>query len=160
MNAGQKKIEWLAIDEMGMCTLDLLTLLSQVAGKVRMDDGKADVTIPFGGLNIILLGDFHQFPSVGAPNAALYCPPVVRNTATVGKAIYSQFKTVIDLVQQWWIEDKEWMDILQRSREGECTEHNIHKIWKLIITNPNCEVPNFASEPWNQATLITPRNCI
>ena len=101
-----------AIDEMGMCTLDLLTLLSQVAGKVRVDDGKADATIPFGGLNIILLGDFHQFPPVGAPNAALYCPPVARNTATVGKAIYSQFETVIDLVQQWRIEDKEWMDIL------------------------------------------------
>ena len=155
-----QSIEWLAIDEMGMCTLDLLTLLSQVTGKVRVDDGKADATIPFGGLNIILLGDFHQFPPVGAPNAALYCPPVVRNTATVGKAIYTQFETVIDLVQQWRIEDKEWMDILQRSREGECTEHDIREIRKLIITNPNCEVPDFTSEPWNQATLITPRNCV
>jgi PIF1-like helicase len=155
-----QSIEWLAIDEMGMCTLNLLTLLSQVATKVHVDDRKADVTIPFGGLNIILLGDFHQFPPVGAPNAALYCPPVARNTATVGKAIYSQFETVIDLVQQWRIEDKEWMNILQRSREGECTKDNIREIRKLILTNPNCKVLNFTSEPWNQATLITPRNCV
>jgi hypothetical protein len=159
-NTNLQPILWLAIDEMGMCTLDLLTLLSQVAGKARVDDGRADATVPFGGLNVIMMGDFHQFPPVGASNAALYCPPVARNTATVGKAIYLQFETVIDLVQQWRITDKEWMNILARSRDGECTKQDIHEIRKLIITNPECDVPDFDSEPWNTATLVTPRNCV
>lgn len=53
---------WLAIDEIGMCTHDQLTLLSQIAGKTRANDGSAKSTDPFGGLNILLMGDFHQFP--------------------------------------------------------------------------------------------------
>ncbi|KIM74273.1 hypothetical protein PILCRDRAFT_92659 [Piloderma croceum F 1598] len=64
-------IEWLAIDEMGMCTLDLLTLLSQVAGKARVDNSRANATVPFRGLNLILIGDFHQFPPVGAASSAI-----------------------------------------------------------------------------------------
>jgi hypothetical protein len=147
-------------DEMGMCTLNLLALLSQVAGKARVDDGRADVTVPFGDLNVIMMGDFHQFLPVGASNAALYCPPVARNTATVRKAIYLQFETVIDLAQQWQITDEEWMNILARLRDGECTKQDIHKIHKLIITNPECDIPDFDSEPWNTATLVTPRNCV
>ena len=85
-----------------MCTLNLLTLLSQVAGKARTDVGRADSTVPFGGLNVMLIGDFHQFPPVGAMNTALYCPPnsIGRNTATVGKAIYAQFQTVVNLTKQ------------------------------------------------------------
>jgi hypothetical protein len=67
---------WLAIDEVGMCTLNLLTLLSQVAGKVKVDDGKANTTVPFGGLNVLIMGDFHQFPPVGSPHVALYRKPV------------------------------------------------------------------------------------
>ena len=66
-----------------MCTLDLVTLLSQVAGKVRADDGSTDSRTPFGGMNVILMGDFHQFPPVGAADAALYCLPPNRNTVIV-----------------------------------------------------------------------------
>ena len=54
-----QSLEYLAINELGMCTLDLITLLSQVAGKVRVDDGATDSTVPFGGVNIILMGDFY-----------------------------------------------------------------------------------------------------
>jgi hypothetical protein len=145
---------------MSMCTLDLLTLLSQVAGKVRVDDGKADSTIPFGGLNVMLMGDFHQFPPVGATNAALYCPPVARNTANVGKAIYHQFDTVVNLIKQERIRDPIWKDILQRSRVGECTENDIQQIQKLVITNPECDIPDFNTEPWDTVTLVTLRNCV
>lgn len=66
---------WLAIDEIGMCTHDLFTLLSQVAGMTRAQDSATDSTAPFGGLNILLMGDFHQFPPVGSSNSVLYCPP-------------------------------------------------------------------------------------
>jgi len=80
-----------------MCTLDSLTLLSQVAGKVHAGEGAAMSTASFGGLNVMLMGDFHQFPPVGNTNAALYSNSPVRNTVIVGKAIYLQFETVINL---------------------------------------------------------------
>ena len=77
--------QYLAIDECEMCTLDLVTLLSQVVGKVQADDGSADSTTPFGGMDVILMGDFHQFPLVGVADTVLYCLPPNRNAAIVGK---------------------------------------------------------------------------
>jgi hypothetical protein len=151
---------WLAIDEVGMCTLDLLTLLSQVCGMIRAGDGKASSMEPFGGLNLILTGDFHQFAPVAGDNVALYCPAIARQTAVIGKAIYLQFETVVKLEKQERIDDKPWLEILGRTREGACTESDIREIRKLILTNPQCDVPDFKSEPWNKAVLVTPRNCV
>ena len=153
-------LEWLAIDEAGMCTLDLLTLLSQVAGKSRIDNGTADSTVPFGGLNILLMGDFHQFPPVGNSNAALYCSPPARNTAVVGKSIYLQFNTVIDLNHQKRITDTVWNGVLQKVRVGNCSREDLDEIRKLILTNPGCRDTDFTQKPWADALLVTPRNSV
>lgn len=143
-----------------MCTLDILTLTSQVAGKVRVDNGTADATVPFGGLNVVLIGDFHQFPLVGAASSALYCKPGSRNTSTVGKAIYLQFDTVVNLIKQERIKDTGWRDILQRSQEGQCTDDDIDEIRKLIVTNPAGEKTDFKTSPWNTAILVTQKLCM
>jgi len=147
---------WIAIDESSMCTLDSLTLLSQVAGKVHVGEGVAMSTAPFGGLNVMLMGDFHQFPPVGNTNAALYSNPPVQNTAIVGKAIYLQFETVINLTQQWRITDFRWMEILENARQGECTREDIEEIRKLVIAKPGCEIPDFKHAPWDDVVLVTP----
>lgn len=107
---------WLAIDEIGMCTHDIFTLLSQVAGITRGDTPGADSTTPFGGLNMLLMGDFHQFPPVGASTSALYCTPQLRNTVSVGKNLYEQFETVINLTEQNHITDSVWSELLARAR--------------------------------------------
>jgi hypothetical protein len=140
--------------------VSLLTLLSQVGGKICTGDGKADSMVPFGGLNIILICDFHQFPPVGGANVALYCPSINQQTAIIGKAIYLQFETVVNLEKQQRIDDELWVDILSRSREGTCMEADIHKIRKLILTDSQCNIPDFGCEPWNKAVLVTPRNCV
>jgi len=152
--------EWLAVDESGMCTTDVLTLLSQVCGKVRAGDGSATSTAPFGGLNVLLMGDFHQFPPVGNSNAALYCPALSRNTSIVGKAIYLQFETVIMLVKQERITDYVWMHLLQRARIGECTKADVAEIRALVLSNPKCDVPDFSVLPWSEAVLVTHRNAV
>jgi hypothetical protein len=153
-------ILWLFIDEISMCTVDLFTLLSQVCGKVRAGDATAAATIPFGGLNITILGDFHQFPPVGRRSSALYCNTFTRNTAVVGKGIYSQFQTVINLHKQERILDDTWRDILQRARVGECTPYDLVEIRKLVMTNSDCHVPDFSKLPWSEAILVTPRNSV
>ncbi len=53
---------WLTIDKKSMMTTPLLTHLSQATRIVKVHLHGIDASIPFGGLNIILLGDFHQFP--------------------------------------------------------------------------------------------------
>jgi hypothetical protein len=111
-----------------MCTVDLFTLLSQVCGQVRVGDTTAAATIPFGELNITILGNFHQFPPVGQRSSALYCSTFTKNTAVVGKGIYLQFQTVINLHKQERILDDTWCDILQRAQIGECTPYDQVKI--------------------------------
>ena len=67
--------DWLAINEISMLMTDFITLTSQVMGFVKTDVGMADLTVPFGGMNVLLLGDFHQFPPVTNPSGALYSTP-------------------------------------------------------------------------------------
>jgi len=71
-----------------------------------------------------------------------------------------QFETVINLCQQMRMTDQTWIGILQRAREGDCSELDIKEIRKLILTNPNCNVPDFDKPPWNDAVLVTPRNSV
>ena len=91
---------WVATDEVSMCTLNMLTLFSQVSGKIWAHNGVMDATVPFSRLNIMLIGDFHQFLPVEHATFALYSSPQQRNSAVVEKAIYKQFDIVINLMEQ------------------------------------------------------------
>jgi ATP-dependent DNA helicase PIF1 len=53
-----KKVETLIIDEVSMLSPDLFDKLDDVAKKVRQDDR------PFGGIHLVLVGDFLQLPVV------------------------------------------------------------------------------------------------
>ena len=136
IGANLQPIEYLAIDESEMCTLDLVTLLSQFTGKVHVNNGAADSTVPFGGLNILLMGDFYQFPPVANVNAALYCMPRNRNMAIIRKVIFMQFKTVVNLMQQWRINDVVWTVLLEQLHNGECSQEDLNEMHKLVLTNP------------------------
>jgi hypothetical protein len=133
--------------------------MTQVAGQVRVGNGSANATIPLGGLNMIMFWDLHQFPPVKSMNGALYCGnKSIRSS--IGQAIYEQFETVMTLKQQMRITDAEWVEILERSRIGECTEDDLKEMKKLVLTNAECEVPDFTSTPWNKAILVTPCHSI
>jgi hypothetical protein len=84
VEARQKKnmgnVLWLTIDKMSMLTTPLLVHLSQATGVVRTGLTAVDVTIPFGGINVVLLGDFHQFPPVANATRELYYPSPQNST--------------------------------------------------------------------------------
>ena len=109
-----KTPSWLAVDESGMLTKDSLFHLSQVTGSMRTGDGHSDSTITLGGLNVILMSDFHQFPPVGQPDVVLYRRDCPRHASVIGESIYHQFDTVIELVKQNRIDDLRWEEILNR----------------------------------------------
>ena len=144
-----------------MLTTDTLTLMSQVTRFIKTGSGEADSTVPFGGMNVLLMGDFHQFPPVGNPCTALHSSPTFRKLEplpkSVGHNIYSQFGTVVTLVQQQWIMDRIEMDILARVRTGDCTLHNLLEIQKLVLIILQCELPDPNTPPWDDVVLITPR---
>ena len=152
--------EWLALDKLGMCTADILTLLSHVCGNFWAGDGLVTLTAPFSGLNLLLMGDFHQFPLVGNSNVVLYCLALLRNTLIVGKAIYLHFETMIMLIKQEQIMDHVWRHPLERARIGECTKADIAEIRAPVLSNPKCDIPNFSVLPWSNSMLVTHQNAV
>lgn len=131
---------WLMIDEMSMLTTPSLELLSRIGSVVRASlgvDGH-NTGVAFGNLNVVLLGDFHQFPPVRTSKKELYCDCPDDDFPKWGRALYKQFDTVIKLVEQVRIRDPVWNGILHRSRTGDCTISDIAEIRKLVLGNPEC----------------------
>jgi hypothetical protein len=149
---------WLVIDESGMLTKDLLAHLSQVAGSVRTGNSRTNAMIALGGLNTILMGNFHQFPPVGQSDVVLYRSNHPHQSSVIGENIYNQFKTVIKLVQQNRMDNPHWQEILNNARISCCMEADIEEINKLVLTNVDCKVPDFSTPPWNNVRLVMPRN--
>jgi hypothetical protein len=154
--------QFLITDEVSMCTKQLKYRGSEIVSRVKASEGVGSRTECFGGMDIIDFGDFHQFPPVGNPTAALYCdrPDTDDVHALKGRSIFLEYDKVVILREQMRVTDDVWTGILSRLRVGECTENDIKEVQKLVLTNPECEVPDFSKEPWCDATLITPRNAV
>lgn len=149
---------YLIIDEVSMMTTELLALLSQVLAKHHSNVDAADAFKPFGGVNIILFGDFHQFPPVGNPRAALFVPNQKRERGTLGRALFEQFETVVELREQIRVTDATWQSILDRLREGACNASDLGEIRKLLLIDDSYPRPDFMVDPWADAVLVTPRH--
>lgn len=150
----------LCVDEMSLLTTEVLARLSQVLSVVKTNENGMDSTIPFSGMSLLLMGDFHQFPPVAQLKKALFYNNPQTISAQIGRHLYEQFQTVVLLDQQMRINDNIWHDVLNRARYGECTADDLHVIRELVLTNPTCSVPNFTAPPWNDAILVTPRNSV
>ena len=149
---------YIIVDEFSMMTKQMLACVSEVVTSVAMNLGVGDDKLPFGGINVILAGDPHQFPPVGNATGALYaCLPNEIGKGAIGRLIYEQFKMVITLEEQKRVIDTGWNDMLLRLREGACTAEDVEMVESLILAN--C-VPTtrFDWQPWNRCVLLTPRN--
>ena len=149
---------YLIIDEISMLSRSFFAKLSQIISTAM----ESQIDNVFGGLNVILVGDFHQFPPVICRRTApLYWPVDSRNNSEddiLGRKIYEQFLTVVQLKEQIRVKDDVWHDVLQHVRYGNCRQEHIDEIKKLIITNPDCPPTNFDVFPWKEARLVTPRH--
>ncbi|KIO11182.1 hypothetical protein M404DRAFT_20672 [Pisolithus tinctorius Marx 270] len=120
--------------------------------------------LPFGGLNVILVSDFHQFPPVATKaSVPLFWPCNVEKDTEdelLGRRIYEQFDIVVQLKTQVRVTDPEWHDLLQHVHNGSCSEHLINMLRGLVLDNATCPPTNFHSSPWNDAVLVTPRHAV
>ncbi|CAK5279527.1 unnamed protein product [Mycena citricolor] len=145
---------FLIIDKISMISKQFLSCLSRKIGISKASSSDKS----FGGVNVIICGDFHQFPPVASsPLQALYHPSdEARDNVDmkVGRVIYKEFTTVILLKQQMRVMDEVWRDFLRHLRVGNVQERHITMLRTLLLTDKD----EFNSDPWQNATLVTPRH--
>ncbi|KAF8125258.1 hypothetical protein EV363DRAFT_1176214, partial [Boletus edulis] len=141
-----------------------LAQLSKAICRAKTLNGEGDRDKPFGGINVILVGDFHQFPPVASKKSApLYypCNPSLDTAEEMmGRSIYEKFTIVVRLKQQVRITDPVWAELLQHARHGNCRAHHIEILRSLVITNPACPPTDFKTDPWKDHVLVTPRHSV
>lgn len=156
--------KFLIVDEVSMVASSFFAEMDTVITRAKADQPENHSGRPFGGMNVILFGDFHQFPPVAAGvSVALFADFQGRDRddrCADGRRLYEQFRTVVRLKKQVRVTDRHWHDLLQHARYGNCRTHHLRKLRSLIITSPDCPPTDFSCEPWRSAVLITPRHAV
>jgi len=156
-----REVRYLIIDEFSMLSRSFLATLSRNIGIGLEGAPYTNQDHSFGGLNVILCGDLHQFPSVAcAKSQALYHPVnLVKDSddAKVGRRIYEEFSTVVVLREQMHVTDQEWRDFLIRLRYGRVRRGDFVMLRSLLLYQ---SLIDFSSSPWTDASLITPRHAV
>lgn len=149
---------YLIVDEFSMMTKGLMESLSEVCCQTLCKLATCNKG-PFGGINVILLGDLHQFPPV-AKNGALYRLGSPHEKGSLGRHLFERFTTVVTLKQQMRVQDQVWIDMLDRLRTGGCTDQDVRMLDSMVLAHPACDRPDFNASPWKDAVLITSRNSV
>lgn len=104
------KLECLIIDEISMMSPDLFDKLEEIARIIRKSK------LPFGGIQLILSGDFCQLPVVGSDK---FCFEADSWDFCVGETVY-----LTEIIRQC---DKTFQDLLNNVRLG-TINHNVKEI--------------------------------
>jgi hypothetical protein len=149
---------YLIIDEHSMLAKAFLARVSRNIA-VGKQNGGSTSPYSFGGVNVIICGDFHQFPPVAGE--ALYRTPDPLKTTTdseLGRSIYEEFDVVVQLKQQMRVVDAVWRDFLRRLRYGRVEKEDLTMLRTLVVSREGSVPTDFSEEKWAKAALITPRH--
>jgi hypothetical protein len=154
---------YLIIDEISMISKIFLAIIERnigigKAGLISESDDDS-----FGGLSVIICGDFHQFPPVASPmRDALFFPSISSDSmlSQIGRNLYEQFTTVVTLTQQMRVSDPVWREFLSSLRNGEVRPEHITMLKSLVLGHASCPTTNFSDAHWTSSVLITPRHAV
>jgi len=157
-----RDISYNIIDEFSMLGKTFLAKMSRNIGIAKTQTEQPILDRSFGGINVILAGDLHQFPPVATAAAeSLYFPldsVLDKTMCQLGRSIYEEFTTVVILRQQVRVTDPVWHDFLRHLRHGRVEDHHMEMLRKLVITDKSCPPTDFSQQPWKHAKLVTPRH--
>lgn len=124
-----KKLKWfkckvLIIDEISMMNANFFELLEEVARLVRTNDK------PFGGIQVILLGDFYQLPPVGkTKEECRFCFESEKWDKLIDKTI-----VLSEIMRQ---KDVIFQKVLEEVRIGEMSDESIAIIQSRVGIEPD-----------------------
>jgi len=81
-------------------------------------------------------------------------------TSQIGRAIYEEFTTVVELKEQRRISDPVWHDFLKHLRRGTVNAEHLKMLRSLIIGKDEAHTIDFSCQPWRDASLVTPRHAV
>ena len=126
-------VQYVFLDEVSMLSCRDMYLISARLARVMNN-----LDIPFGGINMIFVGDFAQLlPIIGQEHAALYSRTAGKNAtslqeqeAAIGKALWHQITTVVILCDNMRqraqsAEDAQFREALVNMRYKACTPADI-----------------------------------
>ena len=121
-----KKVDILIVDEVSMMSMKYFEMLDKIGRKIR------NVDTPFGGIQLIFSGDFHQLPPIGD-----------KTDVTTGKFCFespswnSTFENVIILEQIFRQTDPVFTKILKQVRKGGITKKTYDILNGRIMNKQN-----------------------
>jgi len=120
------KTDILVIDEVSMMTPDLFEKLDEVGRKVRRNE------LPFGGLQIVLVGDFFQLPPISTQSFVFESP--------LWKKLGLETHELTEIVRQ---KDPIFQTILNEARHGELTKASV----RLLRQRMNLDYKSLTVQP-------------
>jgi len=147
-------VDYLFIDEVSMIGCCFLLQISQALTEAKQN------TSAFGGINIILAGDFLQLPPVGEARLFSHINTARVNTKrgqneVLGKLLWLSFTTVVMLSNIKRQSDPVFIALLNRLRVGKCTDADFHLLNTRTLENVK---PDWCDPTWQNATTIVSNN--
>jgi hypothetical protein len=145
-----RHVSYLIIDEMSMVGLSLLARLNRIVITAKHTSTDA----PFAGVNVIFFGDYLQYSPVLDKPLYHTCPLQQQlNDRQIdiqcAKKVMTQINCDVPLNQQMRTEDKRYLELLDRLRDGKSTFDDYKLLCTRIIGTPNLNV-SLQQNPWNE----------
>ena len=124
-----RSMDLLVIDEISMVRSDLLDAIDSVMRRYRKHD------LPFGGVQLLMIGDLHQLPPVVTEQEALlrqyYDTPYFFSSKALQQANY----LTIELKTVYRQQDDHFISLLNQIRENRATDETFQALNKRYIPN-------------------------
>lgn len=152
-------VDFLFIDEISMVGCQLLLSVHQALTEAKCNPE------PFGGINLVLAGDFAQLPPVGQTKlfAKLNTGMVARGGTSsgqkniLGKLLWLQVDTVVLLHQQMRQSgplNRNFVDLLERLRVGKCSDDD----YSLLESRLAANVKQHGDTTWTGVPILVGDN--
>lgn len=118
-----KSLNLLVIDEISMVRADVLDSIDVVLRRFR------DKTLPFGGVQLLMIGDLHQLPPIVTDNEWNILKPHYQSVYFFNSHALKQTDMIrIELQQIYRQNDPEFIGILNSIRENNINEDSLEKL--------------------------------